>query len=314
MFVCAWIVCFVLYTTGIQGLRNSGLMKLQMSTTRALTDYRLTPVLQDYAEGFRNVPDDKLRYTQLLYLADKCPSFANEHRVEENKVQGCLSTVFVHAEMHDNDGTVNYAGDSDSQLTKGLVAMLVKGLSGHTPAEICAVDPAFIQYAGLAKSLTPGRNNGFLNMLRLMQNKARALEANRLGASADAVSSADTVGTAEASDANDSGHDHSVSGSGSGGETADDIMNTPSRPVCTQGARKVHTTTTISTTATSATADASTDKTNTSGVSAGKHPVLSQGKVYQSIHSKLQLLQPTSFTLVDMRRLGISSAERRTLM
>ena len=68
--------------------------------------FRLTPVLQKYCEGFRSVVDDKLRYQQLLFLAAKAAPMNDALKVEQNKVPGCLSTVFVHATI-DPEGKVD---------------------------------------------------------------------------------------------------------------------------------------------------------------------------------------------------------------
>lgn len=76
--------------------------------------------------------------------------------------------VWVVPELRD-DGKVYWTADSDSQLTKGLAALLVLGLSGCSPAEILSVQPGFIEMLGLKQSLTPSRNNGFLNMFLKMQ-------------------------------------------------------------------------------------------------------------------------------------------------
>ena len=135
----------------------------------------LTPVLEGYVKGLRNVPDDKLRYQQLFFLASKCKPMDPALKTDEIKVPGCLSTVHIHATREDDK--IYYVGDSDAQMTKGLVAMLVNGLSGHTNAEIQQVQPEFIKFAGIGSTLTPGRNNGFLNMMKVMKDKAHALVA-----------------------------------------------------------------------------------------------------------------------------------------
>ena len=154
-----------------------------VNDAEALAALGLTPQLVKYANGLRNVADDKLRYQQLLFLAAKCSPMASNLKIDTNKVPGCLSTVYVDATIE--QGKVAFTGDSDAQLTKGLVAMLVTGLSGHTADEIEQVDPKFIQYAGIANSLTPGRNNGFLNMLQLMKVKAREISALQTSKSDD---------------------------------------------------------------------------------------------------------------------------------
>ncbi len=136
--------------------------------------YGLPEKLRIVSESLRNVPNEKLRYQQLLFLASKCPPMDPSLKIDANKVPGCLSTVHVHASV-DKEGKIIFIGDSDAQLTKGLVALLVNGLSGETNEVIQAIEPEFINYAGIATSLTPGRNNGFINMLSLMKEKSRKI-------------------------------------------------------------------------------------------------------------------------------------------
>jgi BolA-like protein 1 len=135
----------------------------------------LTPELLRMTTAFEAIGDDKLRYKQLLFLANQLPPMDSTLQIPSNKVPGCLSTVFVHA-MCDANHKIHYVGDSDGLLTKGLVALLVRGLSNNTAHAIQQVDPAFISAAGLSTSLTPGRNNGFLNMLAVMKQQALQLE------------------------------------------------------------------------------------------------------------------------------------------
>jgi cysteine desulfuration protein SufE len=95
---------------------------------------------------------------------------SEEAKTPENKVNGCVSQVYITANLE--NGKVWYQGDSDAQLVKGLVALLIEGLNGLTPQEIIEVTPNFIEDTGLKVSLTPSRANGFYNIFQTMKKKA----------------------------------------------------------------------------------------------------------------------------------------------
>jgi cysteine desulfuration protein SufE len=128
------------------------------------------PNLDKIVERFKRHSDPKKRYEQLLWYAKKLEAMPEEAKIPENKVQGCVSQVFITANL--KDGKVWYQGDSDAQLVKGLVALLIQGLNGLSPEEIMQVSPDFIEETGLKVSLTPSRANGFYNILQLMKKKA----------------------------------------------------------------------------------------------------------------------------------------------
>jgi cysteine desulfuration protein SufE len=133
-----------------------------------------SPNLDKIVERFKRHSDPKKRYEQLLWYAKKLEAMPEEAKIPENKVQGCVSQVFITANL--KDGKVWYQGDSDAQLVKGLVALLIQGLNGLSPQEIMQVSPDFIEETGLKVSLTPSRANGFYNILQLMKKKAFNLE------------------------------------------------------------------------------------------------------------------------------------------
>ena len=147
---------------------------LHSSTEIDIDALNLTPELEMMTGAFSSIADEKTRHKQLLFMANQLPQVDDSIRIPENKVPGCLSTVHVDCTTEEKDGDtlVNYVGDSDGLLTKGLLALLIRGLSGCTAEQIAAVDPQFIQVAKISQTLTPGRNNGFLNMLAVMKKKA----------------------------------------------------------------------------------------------------------------------------------------------
>jgi cysteine desulfuration protein SufE len=121
-------------------------------------------------ERFKRRSNPKQRYEQLLWYAKKLPAMPESAKTSDNKVNGCVSQVYITANLE--DGKVWYQGDSDAQLVKGLVALLIEGLNGLTPQEIIEVTPDFIEETGLKVSLTPSRANGFYNIFQTMKKKA----------------------------------------------------------------------------------------------------------------------------------------------
>ena len=142
-------------------------------TVAAADTENLPANLKKIVGAFQMVPDAMQRYKQLLFFAAKLKGFDEADRVDENKVPGCVSQVWVVPRIE--DGLVYFTADSDSQLTKGLAALLVRGLSGAEPREVLTLSPGFIDELGLRQSLTPSRNNGFLNMFLKMQRIALEL-------------------------------------------------------------------------------------------------------------------------------------------
>ena len=129
--------------------------------------------LDKLVKRFARINEPKRRYEQLLWYAKKLADFPAEDKTPDNKVPGCVSQVYITASL--KDGKVAFQGDSDAQITKGLLAMLIEALSGLSPKEIVQLTPDFIQETQLDVSLTPSRANGFYNIFKTMQKKVLLL-------------------------------------------------------------------------------------------------------------------------------------------
>ena len=132
------------------------------------------PALDKIVKRFQRIQDPRRRYEQLLWYAKRLEGFPEDARTPDNKVKGCVSQVYIIASA-DDAGNVSFQGDSDAQITKGLVALLIEGLQGLPPREIVQLEPDFIKETQLDVSLTPSRANGFYNIFKTMQQKALAL-------------------------------------------------------------------------------------------------------------------------------------------
>ena len=126
--------------------------------------------LNKLVEKLKNAEDPKRKYEFILWLGKKLKVPNNSILIPENKVQGCVSEVFVKASFQ--EGKLYWEGYSDALITKGLLAFLISGMNELTPKEVVNLDNKFIEDTGLKASLTPSRSNGFLNILLKMQSQA----------------------------------------------------------------------------------------------------------------------------------------------
>jgi cysteine desulfuration protein SufE len=124
-------------------------------------------IQREIVEEFSLFDDWTDRYQYLIELGKTMPIIADEHRTEEHLIRGCQSQVWLHAEFA--DGSVYFTADSDAIITKGMIALLIRVLSGHTSKEIAQADLTFIDKIGLSEHLSPSRANGLLNMIKQMK-------------------------------------------------------------------------------------------------------------------------------------------------
>lgn len=114
--------------------------------------------------------DDKYEY--IIDLGKKLAPLAGEYKTDEHRVRGCQSTVWLHAGY--KDGKIWFTADSDAVIVKGLISMLIRVLSGHTPDEILEAKLDFIQKIGMTTHLAQTRSNGLLSMVKQMKHFALA--------------------------------------------------------------------------------------------------------------------------------------------
>jgi cysteine desulfuration protein SufE len=111
------------------------------------------------------------KYEYIIELGKHLPIIDAEHKTEEFKIKGCQSQVWLTAEM--KDGKLHYKADSDAVITKGIIALLIRVLSGHRPEEILNADLSFVDKIGMHEHLSPNRSNGLTAMINYMKNYAK---------------------------------------------------------------------------------------------------------------------------------------------
>ena len=126
----------------------------------------INDIQDEIIEEFTSFDDWMDRYSLLIDYGNGLEPFPEEDKNDENLIDGCQSKVWFTAQMQ--DGKVIYRGDSDAILVKGIVALLIRVLSGHTPEEIVNEQLYFIDEIQLREHLSPTRSNGLNAMLRRM--------------------------------------------------------------------------------------------------------------------------------------------------
>jgi cysteine desulfuration protein SufE len=104
------------------------------------------------------------KYEHIIELGKDLPIISAEHKVEENLIKGCQSRVWLHAQL--TQDKLNFSADSDAIITKGIIALVIRVFSNHTPKDIAQAELFFIDKIGLQEHLSPSRSNGLLSMVK----------------------------------------------------------------------------------------------------------------------------------------------------
>ena len=134
-------------------------------------DNRCKDIIEEFSQ-FSNWED---RYKHLISLGKGLPEMPSEYKVEENKVNGCQSQVWLFATF--NEGKIIFFGDSDAAIVKGIVGLLLRIYSDSTPEEILGLKMDFAEEIGLKQQLSMSRANGLASMLKQVQIYALAFQA-----------------------------------------------------------------------------------------------------------------------------------------
>lgn len=115
------------------------------------------------------------KYAYLIDLGNSLPAIDGKAKLPQNLIEGCQSRVWLDANIE--DGKIIFTAESDAVIVKGIISLLIRVLSGHTPDEILNADLYFIDQIGLKEHLSPTRANGLLSMVKQIKLYALAFKA-----------------------------------------------------------------------------------------------------------------------------------------
>lgn len=131
----------------------------------------INEIQDEVIEEFEDFTDWMDRYQMLIDLGNELGALDEKYKTEQNLIDGCQSRVWLQCDLL--DGKLVFTAESDALIVKGIIALLIRVISGHTPQEILDADLYFIDLIGLKEHLSPTRSNGLLAMVK--QIKAYAL-------------------------------------------------------------------------------------------------------------------------------------------
>ena len=134
----------------------------------------INEIQNEIIEEFEGFDDWMDRYSLIMDMASSLEPLEEEFKNDYNLIEGCQSRVWLQADYV--DGNIIFKGDSDALIVKGIVAMLINTLSGHSPKEILESELFFIEKIGLKENLSPTRSNGLASMVKQMKLYALAFE------------------------------------------------------------------------------------------------------------------------------------------
>ena len=132
----------------------------------------INEIQDEIIDEFSGLDDWMDKYQLLMDLGNEQEPLDEKYKIESNLIDGCQSRVWLQADYV--DGKINFTAESDALIVKGIVALLIRVLSGHTPQEILDADLYFIEKIGLKEHLSPTRSNGLLAMVKQMRVYALA--------------------------------------------------------------------------------------------------------------------------------------------
>ena len=138
---------------------------------------KIEEIEKSIVEDFELFDEWAEKYKYIIELGQKLPPLDDKYKIEENKIKGCQSSVWLNA--YSKEGKVFFEADSDSTFVKGEIALLINVLSGQDPKDVVETDLKFIDEIGLRQHIAVTRANGLASMIKQMKLYALGLNSKQ---------------------------------------------------------------------------------------------------------------------------------------